>query len=114
FALKEVIPNINLLLAEYSLPMDEVDYFVFHQANLLINESIRKKMKLPAEKTPNSMDRFGNTSSASIPLTIVSELRNCLQSNNKKIILSGFGVGLSWGSVYFETQGLFCSELIEI
>ncbi len=114
FALREVVPNIIDLLAEYSLNIDEINYFVFHQANLLINDSIRKKLRLPKDKTPNNLHKFGNTSSASVPLIMVSELRSELNNKHNKILLAGFGVGLSWGSVYFETDHILCSELIEI
>jgi len=84
-----------------------------HQANKLMNESIRKKFKFPQEKTPYSIDRFGNTSSASIPLTMVTELAKPLSSGKNKLLLSGFGVGLSWGSVFLETEHLVIPELIE-
>jgi 3-oxoacyl-[acyl-carrier-protein] synthase-3 len=114
FALKEVVPNIQALLSEYLINIEDIEYFIFHQANLLINESIRKKLRIPKEKAPITIDKFGNTSSASIPLTMVSELRNILIKGNHKMLLSGFGVGLSWGSLLIETENLICCELIEI
>lgn len=98
FSLREVAPNINNLLNHFSINKEEVDYWVFHQANLLMNEMVRKKMKLPPEKVPYSLKEYGNTSSATIPLTIINNLSESLKSGPKKLVLSGFGVGLSWGS----------------
>lgn len=98
FSLREVAPNINNLLNHFSINKEEVDYWVFHQANLLMNEMVRKKMKLPSEKVPYSLKEYGNTSSATIPLTIINNLSESLKSGPKKLVLSGFGVGLSWGS----------------
>ena len=114
FSLKEVKPNVSRILHEYGVHMDEVDYVVFHQANKLINESIRKKLKLPLEKVPYSLDRYGNTSSASIPLTIVSELKEKVSKGKNKLLISGFGVGLSWGSALIDLEDLVCPDIIEI
>ncbi len=99
FALKEVAKSIDDCLNYANVNQHEVDYFVLHQANKLINDSVRKKMKLAEDKFPMSIREFGNTSSASIPLTISVELKDVLQSNKRKLLLSGFGVGLSWANV---------------
>lgn len=114
FALREVAPNVNSLLQEKSLDKDCVDFFVLHQANLLMLESVRKKLQVPAEKFPYSLHNFGNTSSATIPLTMVANLSDRIHSEKVKWLLSGFGVGLSWGSVYLETENLTCLPLIEV
>ncbi|MFT5860216.1 MAG: 3-oxoacyl-[acyl-carrier-protein] synthase-3 [Flavobacteriaceae bacterium] len=114
FGLKEVIPNIEELLLHCKYTKEEIDYFVFHQANLLLNESIRKKLKLPTEKVPMTLDKYGNTSCATIPLTIVSELVNTLTKKNMNVVLSGFGVGLSWGSAFVNISDIQCLELIEL
>ncbi|MFM7667555.1 MAG: 3-oxoacyl-[acyl-carrier-protein] synthase III C-terminal domain-containing protein, partial [Bacteroidota bacterium] len=78
---------------------ESVDFFVLHQANKLINDSVRKKMKLPEDKFPMSIDNFGNTSSASIPLTICTSLKKQIEDKELTLLLSGFGVGLSWANV---------------
>ena len=91
----------------------DFDFFVFHQANMKMNNMIAKKLKLDAEKVPSSMAHFGNTSSASIPITIVTELKNQV-AGHKKFICCGFGVGLSWGTVAFESENLFISDLVEV
>lgn len=114
FALREVAPNINTLLQEKSIDKEGVDFFVLHQANLLMLESVRKKLQVPAEKFPYSLHDFGNTSSATIPLTMLIKLADKVRAERIKWVLSGFGVGLSWGSVYLETENLTCLPLIEV
>ena len=115
FALREVAPNINEVLKFAGMEKEAIDYFIFHQANKLINESVRKKLKvLEKEKVPYSIDLFGNTSSASIPLTIVTKLKNELEHQHKKTLLSGFGVGFSWGSCIIDLDKIICCDLIEI
>ncbi len=112
FSLREVKPNILKLLKAYDIPIDSIDYFVFHQANLLMNETIRKQLKLDPEKVPYSLKNYGNTSSASIPLTIVTQLSKVVSSGKLKLLLSGFGVGLSWGSVILETNNIICPDIL--
>lgn len=113
FALKEVAPNITQLLEFSGIEKEKIDHFVFHQANRLINESVRKKLKVDISKVPYSIGMFGNTSSASIPLTINTNLKEQLKSNST-LLFSGFGVGYSWASCVFESGPIFCSDLIEI
>ena len=115
FSQKEVVPNIKGLVNEYlNEELEDIDYYVLHQANMLMNNSIRRKMKLEKDKFPISIDRFGNTSSASIPLTIVTELREQLKEGNTEMLLCGFGVGLSWGSVRWHADNVVIPELIEV
>ena len=114
FGISKAPESINKLLEHFNFDKEKVDYYIFHQANMFMNESIRKKLKLPKEKVPYSLNDFGNTSSATIPLTIVTQLGNELSVSKKEIIACGFGVGLSWGSVYFITDSIVCSQLIEI
>jgi 3-oxoacyl-[acyl-carrier-protein] synthase-3 len=80
----------------------------------MMNEMIRKKLKLETEKVPYSLDKFGNTSSASIPVTMVTELKNQLRNGKNKLLFCGFGVGLSWESCYLTTENLTVLDLIEI
>jgi len=115
FALREVAPNINEILQYAGIEKNNIDYYIFHQANKLINESVRKKLKvLEKEKVPYSINMFGNTSSASIPLTIVSEIKKVLQQQHKKLVLSGFGVGYSWGACIIDFDKVICCDLMEI
>jgi len=116
FSLREVKPNVLDLLNYSSTDIEDVEHVVMHQANKLMNESVRKKLKLPVEKVPYSIQKYGNTSSASIPLTIVSELKEQLHKNNKptKLLLTGFGVGYSWGSLLVDFQNVIISDIVEI
>jgi 3-oxoacyl-[acyl-carrier-protein] synthase-3 len=114
FGIKRAPESMDKLLNEFHLDKEQVDYFIFHQANLMMNEVIRKKLQLPVEKVPYSLKDFGNTSSAAIPLTMVTQLQKELINKHLHHIACGFGVGLSWGSVYFSTDKIVCSDLIEI
>lgn len=113
FGLSRAPESVSQLLGHFDIDKESVDFYTFHQANLFMNEKIRKKLKLPAEKVPYSLRNFGNTSSATIPLTLVSELRDRLVSARLTHVGCAFGVGLSWGSVYFETDHIGCPQLIE-
>lgn len=114
FGITKAPKSVKQLCDNFGIDKDNVDLFTFHQANLMMNEMIRKKLKLPEEKVPYCMDEFGNTSCASIPLALVTREREKLQTETLKHIACGFGVGLSWGSVYFETDKIAVPELIEI
>lgn len=98
FTMREVPRSIKNLLEYSNTNMESIDYMVFHQANRFMTDFFSKKLKLPVSKVPYCLDKFGNTSSSSIPLTISSELHSILKNNNKKIMMCGFGAGLSWGS----------------
>lgn len=114
FGINKAPESVNGLTEHFSIDRESVDYFIFHQANMFMNEKIRKKLKLPPEKVPYSMDEFGNTSCASIPLTMVSRIGGDLEKRSLSHIACGFGVGLSWGSVFFHTDGIVCPSLIEL
>ena len=114
FGISTAPKTVKKLLEKIGQNIDEIDYFVFHQANQMMNKQINKKMKLPAEKVPSSMYEFGNTSSASIPLTIVTQLPEALREDKNSFIACGFGVGLSWCTAYFELDKPIISELVEL
>ncbi len=111
FSVKAPPLNIKELFENSDESIGEIDYFVFHQANKLIIDTIRKKLKVEVEKVPFSLTNYGNTSSASIPLTICDQLSD--KSKNKKMLLCGFGVGLSWGSCIINTKDILCLTPIE-
>ncbi|MDR0735769.1 MAG: ketoacyl-ACP synthase III [Zoogloeaceae bacterium] len=113
FSTQRVPPAVERLLAYANTTREEVDYFVFHQANRMINETIRKKLKLPEEKTPSTLRDFGNTSGASLPVTMTARLCEALESGRRRLLLCGFGIGLSWGSCLMETEGAVFPKLIE-
>lgn len=114
FGITTAPKTIKKLAEHYGFDWTTYDYFVFHQANHKMNETIRTKLKLSEEKVPYSMQDFGNTSSASIPLTIVTQLKEKLGGARIKFIGCGFGVGLSWGTVAFETENIVVSDLVEL
>ena len=95
FALKEVPIAVNDFLKQNSLNIKKIDYFVFHQANEYIIQSLKKKLNIPKEKLLMNMLGIGNTSSSSIPIVLSKYLDKI--PKNKKILLIGFGGGLSWG-----------------
>ena len=92
----------------------DADYYVFHQANMKMNDMIVKKLKLPKEKVPSSMYHFGNTNGGSIPMTIVAELKGKVEDKPTSFVCCGFGVGLSWGTVAFKTNNIVISDLVEV
>lgn len=114
FAFFNVPKSLKSLMKEYDIDAESVDYLLLHQANRFMLDGIRKKLKFPEDKAPNNIDRFGNTSGASIPLLMVTELRQKLQQDKLRFLSSGFGVGLSLGSAYFETDHIIVPKLIEI
>lgn len=114
FGISTAPKSVKKLAEKFELDYLSFDYFVFHQANMKMNNMIMKKLKLDPEKVPTCMYNFGNTSSASIPLTIVTQLKSKFESKPTKFICCGFGVGLSWGTVAFETNNVIISDLVEI
>ena len=88
---------------------NDFDYFILHQANLMIINQITKKLKLSVEKVPLSLDEYGNTDGASIPVGIVHLCENIDNIEKLKLITSGFGVGLSWGVISFNID---CNDVL--
>lgn len=114
FAITKAPKSIKMLCDYFDLNISDIDCFTFHQANKMITDKICKKLNLDKAKCPNSMMYFGNTSCATIPLTLVTERRDEMSSSKMKHIACAFGVGLSWGSIYFETENIVVPKLIEI
>lgn len=114
FGISQAPRCVKKLLEHFQIEKEEVDYYIFHQANMLMNEKIRDKLSLEENKVPYTLKDFGNTSSASIPLTLVNKLQSELKNNPLQILGCGFGVGLSWGAISFKTDSIICPDLIEI
>ncbi|HRP54737.1 ketoacyl-ACP synthase III [Agriterribacter sp.] len=114
FGISEAPKTCKKLMEHLNITNNDIDYAVFHQANRMMNEKIRKKLSLPENKVPYSLKHFGNTSSASIPLTMVTEMREDLRKKTNRLLLCGFGVGLSWGTAYTTFNNIIVPELIEI
>lgn len=102
FALKTVPQLIRDLLAKEKTSLPEVDLFIFHQANLFMLESIRKKLDIPAEKVFNFIENTGNTVSSSVPIALCEALKRGKAKKGDKVVMAGFGVGLSWAATLVE------------
>lgn len=112
FVIVEIPTDIKRLTTAAGEDLHSMDYYVFHQANLFINSFLAKKLKLDKTKIPQSIQKYGNTSSVSVPLTMVSELQYKLVGR-KKILLSAFGVGMSWGTAILTMDNCKISDVIE-
>ena len=112
FAITKAPKSLKKLCSEYAIDIEDVDFLYLHQANKLIVENIAKRMKMPMVKVPMSLKNYGNTTSASVPLTMVSESASLLSNGHMKNLACAFGTGLSWGAVYFETDKIVIPELI--
>lgn len=112
FTLARVAPLIKSVLSASNWTTDDVDFFVFHQANKFMLNFLAKKMKLPPHKIPLTLEKLGNTSSASIPLALSDSLTQKLRAEELKLVLSGFGVGYSWGAVTLIAGPIIMPELI--
>ena len=114
FTMREIHLSVKQLLEFAGKTTPEVDAFVFHQANLFINNQVARKIGIKPDKSPTTLYDFGNTSSATIPLTITARLRERIASQAMKIVMSGFGVGLSWASAYWDAEDVVCPALVEV
>ena len=102
FAVKKVPECVTQVLEHSKTSLDEVKYFVLHQANYRIVEAAAKRLKQPMEKFPMNMERYGNTSAASVPLLLDELNREGKIQKGDKIVLAGFGAGLTWGASLLE------------
>lgn len=102
FAVKKVPECINELLSDTGVSADEIRYFVIHQANYRIIESIAKRLKVSLDRFPVNMEHYGNTSGASVPLLLDEINRKGMLKPGDKIVFSGFGAGLTWGAALLE------------
>lgn len=114
FSITQPPKSIMDLCEHFNLDLNNIDYFLIHQANHYMDEKIGRKLKVDQSKIPYSLTEFGNTSCATIPLTMVTELNAVLQEKELSLILCSFGAGLSWGSAFLKTNQICCPPLIEI
>lgn len=113
FVNREVPTDINRILEYSGRDKDSFDYIIFHQANNFINTHLAKKLKLDVNKIPSTIEKYGNTSSVSVPLTIVSELKDKMQGE-KELLLSAFGVGMTWATAIAKFIDLKISDIVEV
>ncbi len=113
FVIREIPRDIKNTLAQVEKNIDDFDFIVFHQANNFINSYIAKKMKMNVDRIPSTIAKFGNTSSVSVPLTIVSELQGKLDGN-KNLLLSAFGVGMTWATSIVPFVDCKISDIVDV
>jgi len=111
FTLREVPPLLKRTLARAGWTKEQVDFFVLHQANKWILLQLAKRLGIPAASLPIALEEFGNTVSASIPLAITHSLRAAIGQKSRRLVLAGFGVGLSWGAAALEVGTIVLPEL---
>ena len=102
FAVKKVPECIRQVLDDSGVAAEQVKYFVIHQANYRIIESIAKRLKVSVDRFPVNMEHYGNTSGASVPLLLDEINRKGMLEAGDKIVFSGFGAGLTWGATLLE------------
>ncbi len=99
FATHIMLKSIEIILADNKLTIDDINYIVPHQANYRIIDNVAKKLKVPPGKFYKNMNHFGNTSAASIPLALDEMVRKKMIYDGDRIIMVGFGGGLTWGAI---------------
>ena len=114
FTLREVPPLIQSTLGLAHWSIEDVDAFVFHQANRFMLDHLGKKIGIPADKLVLALKDFGNTSSASIPLAIISHLRDRVSDSSLKLLLAGFGVGWSWAGCTVTLGPVVIPDIVEV
>jgi 3-oxoacyl-[acyl-carrier-protein] synthase-3 len=98
FTMGNIPDLINSILKRNKLTIEEIDFFIFHQASKIVIENLIRKMQLNKNKVYFNLENTGNTVSSSIPIAIAELMKNKLLKKNSKILLAGFGVGLSMGA----------------
>ena len=108
FSLNEVSDNIRKFREKFELTEENIDYYVFHQAQKIILQGIASECSIPWGKVLNSYEKYGNTSSASVPISICANETKIKEKKQVNLLMSGFGIGLSWGIVYLniDTQNI--------
>lgn len=102
FAVKQVPQGIKELLEKTQLGVDDIDYFILHQANRRIVEAVAKRLNVEIDKFPMNLQEYGNTSSASIPILLDELNKKGMLKPGQKVVFAGFGAGLSWGASLLE------------
>lgn len=113
FVNREVPRDILALLERAGRDRDSFDYVVLHQANRFINSHLVRKLRLDPNRVPSTIEKFGNTSSVSLPLTIVSELHDRMDGH-RELLMSAFGVGMTWASAIVPFEDCQISGIVEV
>ena len=112
FAMSVVPKGVKEIVKETGTTLDDIDWLVFHQANKFMTDFFAKRLKFSMDKVPYCIQKYGNTSSTSVALTIVSELKERLKDGDC-IVMSCFGAGLSWGTARIVFNGCKISQIVE-
>lgn len=113
FAISRPPKSIEAFMADYNINRDtDIDYFLIHQANKMIVDRIVKKLKLPIDKVPYNLEEFGNLGGASIPSLMVTRIREQLMKKETTLLMSSFGVGLSWGTMWVKTKPIVIPDIV--
>ena len=102
FATRILVQSAETLLARCGLTIDDVDVYIPHQANVRIIEHATKKLGIPSERVVVNVDRYGNTSSGSIPLALADAAADGRLRDGELVLMTGMGAGLTWGSALLE------------
>ncbi len=113
FVIREIPKDMKKLIAFSGQDIQTMDYYVFHQANNFINSYLAKKLKLDTAKIPSTIAKYGNTSSVSVPLTIVDQLKGKMEGG-KRLFLSAFGVGMTWANAIVPFVDCKISDVVEV
>lgn len=112
FGISTIPKSIKRFCEHFNINISDVDKVVLHQANKFMLDKIAKKIGANKEQVPSSLKNYGNTTSASIPLTIVSECGEDYETRKMNTIGCGFGTGLSWGTFHFVTDRIVCPKVV--
>jgi 3-oxoacyl-[acyl-carrier-protein] synthase-3 len=99
FAVTRLPRSVKAVCDKAKVALTDIDWFIAHQANQRINEAVAEKLKLPVDKFPSNIDRFGNTSAATIPILIDEMRRDGRLREGQLVCLMALGAGFHWGSV---------------
>lgn len=102
FAVRKVPEIIEEVLEQADVKLEEIDYFVLHQANRRIIEAVAKRLKIDIAKCPMNLEEYANTSAATVPILLDEMNRRKMFRRGQKIMLAGFGAGLTWAACLFE------------
>ncbi len=114
FSVTDVVKTIQVFMDSINIDPSQIDFLVLHQANKFMTDKIARKLRFPSEKVLYSLQIYGNTSCASIPLTIVHNFQKIKEDRVRRCILAGFGVGLSWGVVDIAFDSVLCPPVAEL
>lgn len=112
FAMSVVPKGVKEIAKITETTLDDIDWLVFHQANKFMTDFFAKRLKFNMDKVPYCIQKYGNTSSTSVPLTIVSELHDKIKDGDR-VVMCGFGAGLSWATARVVFNGCHISPVIE-